>query len=151
MDIRNMTSEELDKLSHLDIAYNIIKMEKKVLNTVDLLKEICSILNYDECQFENLIGEFYTSLNVDKRFILIEGKWDITENHSVKIIIEDEIDDELDSFEDIDEEEEVQETEDEAVLDDTEALEDVEDDLDDELDDLTILSEEEMDEEEENI
>ena len=36
MDIRKMTSEELEKLSHLDIAYNIIKNEKKVLNTLDL-------------------------------------------------------------------------------------------------------------------
>ena len=40
------------------------------------------------------------------------------------------------------------EIEDEAVLDDAEALEDVEDDLDDEMEDLTILSEEEMEEEE---
>lgn len=153
MDIRKMTSEELDKLSHLDIAYNIIKTEKKVLNTLDLLKDICSLLEYDESVVENLIGDFYTSLNLDKRFILIDGKWDITENHSVKIVVEDEMDDdELDTLEDIDaEEDEAQETEDEAVLDETEVLEDIEDDLDDEMEDLTILSEEEMEEDEENL
>lgn len=151
MNIRNMTSEELEKLSHLDIAYNIIKSEKKVLNTIELLKEICNLLNYPENAFENLIGDFYTSLNLDKRFILIDGKWDITENHSVKIIIDDEIEDELDTFEDIDNEDENIEIEDEAVLDETEVLEDVEDDLDDDMDDLTILSEEELDEEEENL
>lgn len=150
MNIRNMTSEELETLSHLDIAYNIIKVEKKVLNTVELLKEICNLLNYSESEFENLIGDFYTSLNLDKRFILLDGKWDITENHSVKIIIDDEIDDEIDTFEDMDEEEAV-EIEDEAVLDDTEVLEDVEDDLDDDMDELTILSEEELEEEEENL
>lgn len=151
MNIRKMTSEELEKLSHLDIAYNIIKNEKKVMNTIELLKDICNVLNYDENAFENLIGDFYTSLNLDKRFILIDGKWDITENHSVKIVIDDDMEDDLDTFDDIDEEEEPQEIEDEAVLDETEAMEDVEDDLDDELDDLTILTEEEIEEEEENM
>ena len=152
MDIRKMTSEELEKLSHLDIAYNIIKNEKKVLNTLDLLKEVCNVLNYGENAVEELIGEFYTSLNLDKRFILIDGKWDITENHSVKIVVEDEMDDELDTFEDIDEEdEEAKEIEDEAVLEDVEVLEDLDDDIDDEMDDLTILSEEEIEEDEENM
>jgi len=142
-----MKKEELEKLSHLDIAYNIIKNEKETYTTVDLLKKICNLLSYEDNAFEILIGDFYTSLNLDKRFILIEGKWDLTENHSVKIIVEDEMDD-MESYEDMDEdEEEISEIEDEAVLDDTEALEDVEDDLDDEMDDLTILTEEEMDEE----
>ena len=63
MDIRKMTSEELDKLSHLDIAYNIIKTEKKVLNTIDLLKEICSIsLEHEITQNESeVLGNFLIS------------------------------------------------------------------------------------------
>ena len=148
MDIRKLSIEELENMSHIDIAYNIIKSEKKVLNTLDLLKEVCDLLNYDNNVLENLIGDFYTSLNVDKRFILIDGKWDISENHQVKIVVDDESDDELEEYEDIDAEEEVVETEDEAVLEDTEVLEDIEDDLDDDMDDLTILSEEEMEDEE---
>lgn len=148
MNIRNMNKDELEKFSHLDIAYNLIKIEKKPHTTVDLLKEVCSLLSYDENAFENLIGDFYTSLNLDKRFVLIDGKWDLAENHAVKIVIEDEEDEDIEEFEDIDEEEEVAEIEDEAVLDDTEALEDVEDDLDDDddMEDLTILSEEEIEE-----
>ena len=121
MNLKKMTRDDFEKMSHLDIAYNIIKSEKKTYKTVDLLKKICKLLEYEENAFENLIGEFYTSLNLDKRFILIDGNWDLTENHS--------------------------EIEDEAVLDDTEALEDVEDDLDDEMEDLTILTEEELEEE----
>ena len=149
MDIRNLSSEELEKMSHIDIAYNIIKSEKKVLNTLDLLKEVCNLLNYDNNVLENLIGDFYTSLNLDKRFILIDGTWDISENHQVKIVVEDEIDDD-EEYEDIDEEEDASEIEDEAILEDVEALEDIEDDLDDDMDDLTILREEEM-EDEENV
>ena len=149
MNLKKMNSDELEKMSHLDIAYNIIKNSKKLFSTVDLLKEVCSLLKYEETAFENLIGEFYTSLNLDKRFILIEGKWDLTENHAVKIVIEDDTDDDIDEYEDMDEEdEEISEIEDEAVIDETEALEDVDDDLDDEMEDLTILSEEELDEEE---
>lgn len=147
MDIRNLSSEELEKMSHLDIAYNIIKNEKKILNTLDLLKEVCNLLNYDNNVLENLIGDFYTSLNLDKRFILIDGTWDISENHQVKIIVEDEIDDE-EEYEDLDNEEEASEIEDEAILEDVEALEDIEDDLDDDMDDLTILGEEELEDEE---
>ncbi len=146
MNLKKMTRDDFEKMSHLDIAYNIIKSEKKTYKTVDLLKKICKLLEYEENAFENLIGEFYTSLNLDKRFILIDGNWDLTENHSVKIVVEDEVDDDLDTYEDMDEEE--GEIEDEAVLDDTEALEDVEDDLDDEMEDLTILTEEELEEEE---
>ena len=47
MNIRNLSSQELENMSHMDIAYNIIKSEKKVLNTLDLLKEVCNLLNYD--------------------------------------------------------------------------------------------------------
>lgn len=147
MNLKKMTSDELEKLSHLDIAYHIIKNDKQVYNTIDLLKKVCELLKYEENAFENLIGDFYTSLNLDKRFLLVEGKWDLTENHSVKMIVDDEGDDDIESYEDMDEDEEVTEIEDEAVLDDAEALEDVDDDLDDEIEDLTILSEEEMDEE----
>lgn len=149
MNLKKMTRDELEKLSHLDIAYYIIKNSNKKYSTIDLLKKVCELLEYEENAFENLIGDFYTSLNLDKRFLLIDGKWDLTENHSVKMIVDDEGDDDIDSYEDMDEDDdEVTEIEDEAVLDDAEALEDVEDDLDDDMDDLTILTEEEMDEEE---
>ncbi len=137
MDIKKMSSEELEKFSHLDIAYNILKYEKKKLSTVELLKEVCSVLNYEDSEFENLIGDFYTSLNLDKRFLLVDNKWDLAENHAIKIIVDDDMD-----------EEDPEEVEDEAVIDDTEILEDIDEDLDDDIEDLTILSEEEMDEEE---
>lgn len=144
MDIKKMSLEELEKLSHLDIAYNILKFNKKIMTTVDLLKEVCEALNYSENEFNSLIGDFYTSLNLDKRFFLVDGKWDLSENHSVKIVVEDELDEDLEDYEELDEEEEeVEEIEDEAVVDDVEALEEVEDD---ELEDLTIVEEDELEE-----
>ena len=148
MNIKKMTTEELELMSHTDIAYNILKHEKKTLTTIELLKEICSLLNYGDTEYENLIGYFYSSLLVVKRFILIDGKWDLAENHAVKIVIDDEGDDDedMENYDD-EENEEAIETEDEAVLDDAEMLEDLDDALDDDMDDLTILTEEEMEDE----
>jgi len=150
MDIKKLSKEELEKLSHLDIAYGVLKFDGKTLTTIDLLKEICKYLEYDEAKFDELIGDFYTSLNLDKRFILIEGKWDLTEKHPVKIIIDDDLDDDLEEFEDLDdadEDEEKENIEDDAVSEDVETLEDVDDELEDELEDLTIIEEDELEEE----
>lgn len=142
MDIKKMSKEEVEKLSYLDIAYNLLKHEHKTLTTVELLKEVCNVLGYGDSEFEDLIGDFYTSLNLDKRFILIDSKWDLAENHVVKIVVEDELDEDMnDDLEDIDEEEIEEETEDDIVSDGVETMEDLDDDLDDDLEDLNIIEE----------
>jgi DNA-directed RNA polymerase subunit delta len=146
MNIKNMKLEELEKLSHLDIAYNMIKFNKEKYTTIELLKEICNILKYNEKQFEEMVGDFYTSLTLDKRFILIDNKWDLTENHQVKIIVEDDLDDEIEEYEDLDEEEDSI-VEDDIIADEVEVFEE-EDEIDDEIEDLSIIEEDEEVEEE---
>jgi len=146
MNIKNMKLEELEKLSHLDIAYNIIKFNKAMYTTIELLKEICNVLNYSEKQYEEMVGDFYTSLTLDKRFILIDNKWDLTEKHQVKIIVEDDLDDEMEEYEDIDEEEDSI-VEDDIVSEEVEVFEE-EDEIEDEIEDLSIIEEDEESEEE---
>jgi len=145
MNIKNMKLEELEKLSHLDIAYNMIKFNKEMYTTIELLKEICRVLNYGEKQFEEMVGDFYTSLTLDKRFILIDNKWDLTENHQVKIIVEDDLDDEIEDYEDIDEEDDSA-VEDDIISEEVEVFE--EEEIDDEIEDLSIIEEDEEIEEE---
>jgi len=140
-----MKLEELEKLSHLDIAYNMIKFNKEMYTTTELLKEICNVLNYGEKQFEEMVGDFYTSLTLDKRFILIDNKWDLTEKHQVKIIVEDDLDDEIEEYEDIDEEEDSI-VEDDIVTEEVEVFE--EDEIEDEIEDLSIVEEDDEIEEE---
>lgn len=147
MNIKNMKLEEIEKLSHLDIAYNIIKFNKKTFTTIELLKEICNILKYNEKQYEEMVGDFYTSLTLDKRFLLIDNKWDLTENHQVKIVIEDDLDDEIEDYEDIDEDEDSN-IEDDVVSEEVEVFEDEDEEIDDEIEDLTIIDEEEETDEE---
>ena len=89
-----------------------------------------------------MIGDFYTALTTDKRFILLDdAKWDLKENHVVKTVVEDE-----DEEEDInqDQEEITEETEDDAVINTSD--DDYDDDDSDDLDDLEIVTEEDLEE-----
>lgn len=141
MNIKNMPLEELELLSYTDIAYEILKEEKKPMSTPALFKEVCKLLNIDDDAMMEMIGDFYTSLTTDKRFILLDSaEWDLKESHVVKLVVDDD-EEEEESTEDT--EEVSEETEDEAVSDEEEDF----DDTDDSLDDLVIISEEDMEEE----
>ena len=135
-----MPLEELELLSYTDIAYEILKEEKKPMSTPALFKKVCKLLNIDDDAMMEMIGDFYTSLTTDKRFILLDSaEWDLKESHVVKLVVDD--DEEEENTEDT--EEAFEETEDEAVSDEEEDF----DDTDDSLDDLVIISEEDMEEE----
>lgn len=150
MSIRKKDILELELMSYSDIAYEIIKEDKKKYNTPKLFKEICKLLNLSDEDFENKIGDFFTALSTDKRFIFINSvNWDLKENHVVKVVVDE---GEEDMSEDIEEE-----TEDEEEIDNDEdndieeALEDdySDDDNDtteDDLKDLTIMDEDELEE-----
>lgn len=139
MNIRQMPLEELELLSYTDIAYELLKLDKKPKTTRDLFKEVCDLLQISEDNMFEMIGDFYTTLTTDKRFILLDSaEWDLKEAHSVKTIIDDE------DYEE-GEEEETEEEEDEAVSNDEEDFDDIDDEIDD-LEDLVVVTEEEMDE-----
>ncbi len=142
MKLTDMTKEELSLLTYVEIAYRYLKENKKTLKTPDLFRKVCDLLGFNDSQYASKIGDFYTSLTMDKRFIVLDNnEWDLRENHSVEIVLDDE-----DDAEDISEEETDEEPEEET---DEESLENVDDsidsDLDDEddLDDLTIIDEDE--------
>ena len=140
MSIRKMPLEELELLSYADIAYEILKEDKKSKTTPALFGEVCKLLEIGEDAMFDMIGDFYTTLTTDKRFLLVDGRWDLKEFHSVKLIVDDE-----DEEEEQEEEEVAEETEDEAVISDTDDYDDVDDDMDD-LEDLAIVSEDELEE-----
>ena len=145
MNVRQMPLEDLELLSYTDIAYELLKLDKKSRKTNDLFKEVCNLLQISEDNMLDMIGDFYTTLTTDKRFILLDtAEWDLRDAHSVKTIIDDEEDEEAEDEEE-ETEEEPEETEDEAVTDNIEDFDDQDDDMDD-LEDLAIVSEEEMDE-----
>ena len=144
MNLNEMSREELELLSYTDLTYKLLKETKKTMNTANLFQEICNLLEYSESEFADKIGDYYTSLTLDKRFVLLENnEWDIRDNHSIKIELEEDEDDSEELIEEIEEDEEEMEESEELYDDDAEVL----DDEDDDLDDLAILDEEELDEE----
>jgi DNA-directed RNA polymerase subunit delta len=144
--LKDLSREELDLLSYTDLTYRILKEAKKTLNTPTIFKQICNLLGFTDAEYANKIGNYYTSLTLDKRFIMLDSaEWDLRERHSVKIEIDDD-DDELIDEEELEDEEEVihedevvEDEEIEAVIDDEELDEDL-----DELEDLTIINEDEI-------
>lgn len=137
MSLKNMPVEELELLSYTDMTYLLIKENKKPMNTPTIFRKICDLLGYNDDEYSAKIGDYYTSLTIDKRFVLLDSnEWDIRDNHSIDVSVEDE-----------DEEDEDETTEEEQPEDEEDNIDEVvDDDLDedDELEDLAIIDEEEL-------
>jgi len=145
MKLNKMPKEELETLAYSDLTEMILKEKKKAINTPTLFKEICKLLELTDDDYANQIGDYYTSLTTDKRFILLDNAcWDLKDKHKVEVVL-DEDDEEYDD-EVVEEDDEVVETvesEDIDAMDDEEGIDNDEDDLED----LTIIEDEDIDEE----
>lgn len=146
MKLNKMPKEELETLSYSDLTEMILKEKKKSLNTPTLFKEICELLELTDEDYANQIGDYYTSLTTDKRFILLDNAcWDLKDKHKVEIIIDDDDDEEYDEEERDEDADEVVET---VESEDIDAMEDEEGvDTDDDLDDLTIIDDDDLEDE----
>ena len=150
MKLNKIPKSELELLPYTEIAKMYLEETKKTMNTADLFKEVCSLLELEENDYVNLIADFFQSLTTSKEFILLEdGTWDLKSNHKVKVVLED-IDEEnnTDDIEDDKDDDLIGETEEEPddldSIDDTESF--IDDDSDDELADLTIINDDEIEE-----
>jgi len=144
MKLNKMAKEELELLSYMDLAKLIIKEEKKSLNTPTVFKKICELLGLSDEEYEDKIGDFYTSLTTDKRFIFLDdGTWDLKDNHKVKIVL----DDEDEETEEVVEEEIVEPELDYETME--EGVDEDDEDVEDEIAELSIIDENIEDEEDE--
>lgn len=146
MSLKDMTKEELEVLSYTDLTYMLLKENKKTMNTPTLFKLICDLLGYSDEEYAAKIGDYYTSLTIDKRFVLLDNaEWDIRDNHKIELVVDDD-EEEMDETEESEEEneEEIDETEEEEDID---SMDDDLDDVDDDLEDLAIIDDEENEEE----
>ena len=53
MALKNLTKEELELYSYIDIAKMILEEEKKPLNTPSIFKKICDLLPNNDKESEN--------------------------------------------------------------------------------------------------
>lgn len=143
MKLSKLSTEEIELMSHTDIAYHLIKENKKSMNTPTVFRKISDLLGYTEDEYVAKIGDFYTSLTIDKRFLLLENnEWDIRDRHSVEVVVDDEDEDVI--LDENEEEENIIDEIEEDIdsIDEDEAL-----DNDNDLEDLSIIDDEEEEEE----
>ena len=145
MSLSKMKKEDLELLSNKDITNLILEENKKPLNTAELFKKIIKLLELPDSVFESKIGDYYTALSTDKRFILLEdGTWDLRSRHTSDKVVkvtdeEDEEDEEAESdSEQLDQEDDMGEDD----YDDTD--EEYDEDTNEELKDLVVIDEDEL-------
>ena len=149
MNLDSMTQEELELLSYTDLTELILKENNGAMNTAAIFKKISALVSLTDEEYASKIGDFYTSLTTDKRFIFLDetAEWDLRNRHTVEVVVAD----------DDDEEEEEEESEEEEIIEDETAEDDIDsmvsddddddlDDGDDDLGDLAIISDEELEE-----
>lgn len=147
--LSEMSKDNLELLSYTKIAELYLREKNKTMNTADLFREICKLLDLSEEDYQEKIGDFFESLTTSKEFILLnDGNWDLKENHSVKIDMDDIYDDSDSSLEE-DNDGDLEESNEDNYEDDSyeEEIQDDVDDINDDYDDLTIVDENELDEE----
>jgi len=146
MKLNKMPKAELELLSYTKIAEMYLKENKIKINTADLFKEICKLLELDENEYQEKIADFFQSLTTSKDFILLDdGNWDLKANHSIKIDIDDIYEENSEDEEDIIEENDYEDNE--ELEEDIEEGYDstTEDDFEeDDYADLTIVDDEEL-------
>lgn len=73
----------MEKKSMIDVAYEIVKEGQKVYSFKELYDEVAVTLDMaDDLKMRN-IGEFYTELTIDGRFVALgDNTWDLRERHT---------------------------------------------------------------------
>ncbi len=137
-----MKKEDLELLSYTNIAKLYLEENKTTLNTADLFKEICKLLELSERVYQDKIADFFQSLTTSKEFVLLDdGKWDLKGNHKAKKIDIEDLYEEKEEEDNFDVEDEDQDEEEEFN-----SIDDEEEYAEDDLSDLTILDEDELEE-----
>lgn len=143
--MKEIKKEEVENLSYKDITFIILDKEKKGFNTLELFTKIIELLELPSSTIENKIGDYYTSLTTDKRFILVDGIWDLRNRHTSDKIIVDSLEEEEAYLDEIKEDDGVLEDEyGDDYTDDVDVDDTFDDNGDDDLADLVVLDEEDM-------
>lgn len=141
MKLSKMKKEDLELLSYTSIAKLFLEENKVTLNTAELFKEVCKLLELSERVYQDKIADFFQSLTTSKEFVLLDdGKWDLKINHKGKKIDMDDLYEEKEDEEEYDKD--IEDENDEE--DEYNSIDDEEEYAEDDLADLTILNEDEL-------
>lgn len=161
MKLSKMSKVDLELLSYTDLTELVLNENAKAMTTPAIFKKICELLDYSDSDYTNKIGDYYTTLTIDKRFILLDSaEWDLKQKYVIPLEVEEDEDTEdyteelVDDEEDL--EEEIEEEEEEENIDANIDDDVLDDEVDEDLEDLSIIDDEEDfehdgDEEEEKL
>ena len=143
MKLKDLTQAELEAMSYDDIAELVLKEENRQMKINELFKKVCDLLELSEDEFMDKLPAFFDVLSTDQRFLMVEnGLWDLKSKHSVKVVVDNE-EEEEDIEEDLDLEDlEEEQSEEEDIFTEDNDDDDLTDD-DDDLKDLVIIDEDE--------
>ena len=143
--MKSIKKDDIKDLSYKDITNIILENNNGGMNTLDLFTKIVELLELPKSTIDTKIADYYTSLTTDKRFLLVDGLWDLRSRHTSDKVLTSVEDDELEDEEELEEsdelEDEVMEEEFEDDIDDDTSY----DEDDDGLGDLVVLDEDEID------
>ena len=143
--MKSIKKEDVKDLSYKDITNIILENNKSGMNTLDLFTMIVDLLELPKSTIDTKIADYYTSLTTDKRFLLVDGLWDLRSRHTSDKVLVVADDDEIEDEEEFDESDDMDlETEEESFEDDIDGDTSYDED-DDGLGDLVVLDEDEMD------
>ena len=72
MKLKSISKDEIESLQFDDLAYVILKEKGKKMKITDIFKCICELQNLSENAFEEQIGDFFTLLSTEKRFVQLD-------------------------------------------------------------------------------
>ncbi|WP_423408497.1 DNA-directed RNA polymerase subunit delta [Heyndrickxia sp. MSNUG] len=174
MSLKQYSKEELQEMSLIEAAFELLKEKKQAVTFKELMDEITKVLELSKADVTEKMVQFYTDLNIDGRFMSQgESRWGLRVWYPVDQMEEDNVttvkpkkkkskkavdEDDLDDFDEIDEEEldydDVDEFDDEDEDDDLLDDDDDDDDIDDEIEDTEDFDDDDElldDEEEEDL
>ncbi|MCM3586848.1 DNA-directed RNA polymerase subunit delta [Mesobacillus maritimus] len=170
MSLNQYSKEELNEMSWIEIAYQILLEKKQAVSFAELVAEVKKVLELGEDDATEKVVQFYTDLNIDGRYLgLGDNRWGLRAWYPVDQAEEDTItpvkprkkkakkkavDEEVEGFDELDEEEDFDDFDEEDDLldedldDFDEEDEEEEEDFDDDDDIIEDEDELELDEEE---
>lgn len=143
MKLETLSKAELEAMSYDDIAELILKETNRQMKINELFKEVCNLLELSENEFMDKLPAFFDVLSTDQRFLMLEnGLWDLKTKHSVKVVVDNEDEEDVEEDIDLEDLEEEPTEEEENIFADDNDDDDLTDD-DDDLKDLVIIDEDE--------
>ena len=69
--------------SMVNVAFDVLTENKRMMNFLELFKDVCKRLEFNDEQACDRISNFYTNLTLDGRFVnLGDNEWDLRSNQT---------------------------------------------------------------------